>query len=179
MNPNVVDYYQSRAPLVELTQIGNPEVNGGQPTPCYVDPSMIAIVYRSPSAFNSTVTEERFPYVEATNVVLTTGNHVSVLEAPAEIARRREEALGNKFAPVFNKPKAPEPPRLNPLLEELRNRRMKSVLDKIANEHESFIAAYLKEHPGIPMDELELLHRVDEQGVTYFWIEQKKEVADG
>lgn len=82
-----------RAPLIRLTQPGNP-CRGEEDSPTFLDPSAILWVRRNYSKWKNEAEETqptRFLYTEiyATHFVAT------VLESPEEIARLRDAAFGH------------------------------------------------------------------------------------
>ncbi len=88
--------------LVELTQIGCPDVADGQPTKCFVvvDARTIGFACLGVGAFNKRNPEmpgalERHPDQQCTTVWLNGGgpSHCLVLESPEEVALRRDRAL--------------------------------------------------------------------------------------
>lgn len=87
--------------LVELTQIGSPDIADGSPTKCFVDARTIGFICHSVGAFNKRnpetpgVVVERHPDQPCTTVWLNGGGptHCLVLESPEEVALRRDRAL--------------------------------------------------------------------------------------
>lgn len=94
-----------RSALLRLTQIGNPDVNGGQPTVCYLDPQAITRISVVVAAFSLRANpEKRHPDVPCTEIFYCHGT-LHVLESPEEVARMRDRALGH------------EPPKLKSMSE--------------------------------------------------------------
>lgn len=96
-----VNYYQP--PLIKLTQIGQPNVAGGQPTECYVDPTLIMLVTSNYGGWNAPTTateadKEQFIHAhrEHTGIWLRSGGCVCVEESPAFVHMLRERALGRE-----------------------------------------------------------------------------------
>ena len=89
-----------RAPLVRLTCIGNPDVNGGQPTSAYVTAENICQIRRlmaSYQTYESSIKPscemEYHPGVECTEV--NCGQYsLLVTEQPERVADLRNAALG-------------------------------------------------------------------------------------
>lgn len=81
--------------LIELTQIGSPDFANGETTACFVNPHNIVFINYGVSSFykSGTKDQERHPTVECTTIWLSTGAHISVVEKPDEVARRRDRAL--------------------------------------------------------------------------------------
>ena len=89
---------QWRAPLIKLTQIGNPDVDGGQPTATYVSAEAIGQIRRLKGAFvtyDSIVEGNRnfHPAVECTEIHCC---HYTMLvtESPETVAMLRDKAFG-------------------------------------------------------------------------------------
>lgn len=90
--------------LIKLTQLPNPEHDGGKPTPCYVAAQQITLISRGLTSFSKTrnghVTDpalrEYFPAQEATFVVINSSVALQVLETPEQVALLRDRALGHK-----------------------------------------------------------------------------------
>ena len=104
MGPNEanVNQMQWRPKLIALTAIGNPGVDEGRATICYLHPDVIKLVVRGLSSWNRGLGDDgkpqeppTHPQVECT-VVWFDGGAVPVIEMPEEIARRRDEALGHE-----------------------------------------------------------------------------------
>lgn len=92
-----------RPVLIRLTQIGNPDVDGGEPTAMYLDPATITRVSRVAGGFRTveSVGAEKtlwHPLVSCTEVVAS-GLGCFVIESPEEVARLREVAYGTPSEP--------------------------------------------------------------------------------
>lgn len=92
------------APLLKLTQIGNPDHDGGLPTTIYIDPSCISYIRRTSGAFVKAdhKTGPDYPSherVDCTAVNLHGHSEMLVLESPETIAAARDRAYGHKHQP--------------------------------------------------------------------------------
>lgn len=82
--------------LLRLTQIGNPDVEGGAPTPCYLTPQSITRISKAVAAFQMREdSTKRHPDVACTEVFYCHGA-LHVLESPEEVAMMRDRALGHE-----------------------------------------------------------------------------------
>lgn len=82
--------------LLRLTQIGNPDVDDGHPTSCYIDAQAITRISRVVAAFSMRADpQKRHPDVLCTEVFYCHGA-VHVLETPEQIALMRDRALGHE-----------------------------------------------------------------------------------
>ncbi len=84
--------------LIELTQIGCSEFDGGQPTPCFVDPRNIVSIVRGLGGFylkssDTLTTQAITPHAPCTAVMVVGSGIVHVIETPQEVALRRDRAL--------------------------------------------------------------------------------------
>lgn len=80
--------------LIELTQIGGVlELDGGQPTACFVDPRNIGLVSRVMGGFYKPGTVEFYSLQPCTMVSMGVFGNIHVLESPREVALRRDRAL--------------------------------------------------------------------------------------
>lgn len=90
---------QWRPPLIRLTQIGNPDIDDGQPTPVFVDPNSISKISRTLGAFSragsATEVHERVSCTE----VHCCHFHLLVTESPETVAMLRDKALGHEQKP--------------------------------------------------------------------------------
>lgn len=86
--------------MIELTQIGNPEVDGGLPTTCFIDPALIMLVHRAMTRWRTMTGVKPDDYqwqdkgIESTNIWLHGGATLSVLETPQEVNEKRNKAYG-------------------------------------------------------------------------------------
>ena len=81
---------QSRAPLIRLTLIPFPELNGGEPTATYVDPAAISAIKR---VFSSPKDQPDAEGIECT-LIQCCHYTMIVMESPEVIAMLRDRALG-------------------------------------------------------------------------------------
>ncbi len=84
--------------MVELTGVGNLEVDNGMPNKIYIDARHIALIYRTIGSWYSQEGEnagKQQPFVECTAVWLNGGGptHINVIESPSEVALRRDRAM--------------------------------------------------------------------------------------
>ena len=89
--------------LLKLTFAPHPDVDGGEPTPCYVAPQWIIGIGRQALTFGKVgVTGESHPAVTCTAVVISPSMAYYVTETPEQVALMRDRALGHepKLAPV-------------------------------------------------------------------------------
>ena len=101
----VVSYY--KPPLMRLTLIGAADVEGGEPTPAFVDPLAISSIRRTKAAYSVADSRtgggkvEYHPSAECTEVNCC---HFTLLvvESPGQVAMLRDRALGHELP----KPKA-------------------------------------------------------------------------
>lgn len=92
---------QWRAPLIKLTNISNPDVAGGGPTPVFVQPESIIGIRSTKGSYAVADSMQgwpdknrRFhPQVECTEVNCSQFL-LLVVESPAAVARLRDEAFG-------------------------------------------------------------------------------------
>lgn len=89
-----------RPPLIELTLLGNPDLDEGQPTVCFVAPDLISSITRrmlawSTAASYGTGGRTFHPCVPCTEVVYG-GSSLLVIEEPAQVAALRDRALGHE-----------------------------------------------------------------------------------
>lgn len=95
---NVVQW---RPQLIKVTTVGNPEVVDGEPQAAYIDPSLIAFMFRGVTQWNPQKEDTvKMDPVECTNIWLTIGHPLSVLESPGEVNRLRDLAYGIKEDPA-------------------------------------------------------------------------------
>lgn len=89
--------------LLQLTQISHPEIDGGVPTPCFLDPQSILSINRAKSSFSKADStgslREYHPQMDCTCVMTTYGHALMVTEAPNVIAMLRDKALGYQRGP--------------------------------------------------------------------------------
>ena len=78
--------------LIRLTQVGNPQVNGGAPTPVFLDPNAISYIFVSLTQFNNLDGSKSEP-VTCTNINCCHYN-VAVIESPETVAMMRDRSLG-------------------------------------------------------------------------------------
>lgn len=93
-----------RAPLIKLTQIGNPEHDAGQPTTIYIDPSCISYIRRTSGSFIKSEFRQgpdfqAHPRIDCTAVSLHGASEMLVLETPETIAAARDRAYGHNHGP--------------------------------------------------------------------------------
>ena len=101
-------------PVVKLTLIRNPDVEGGKPTTCFCLPELMMFWMRGTSSFAKKdfpaiakfkrevpIDESHHPKQECTVIYLSSGHTLTVLESPDEVKRLRDEAFG---AQKFNSP---------------------------------------------------------------------------
>lgn len=82
--------------LLRLTMIGNPDVEGGKPTPCFLTPQSITMIRRAIAAFpRRDDPAQRHPDAPCTEVFFCHGA-VHVLESAEEVAMLRDRALGHE-----------------------------------------------------------------------------------
>lgn len=87
--------------MIQLTVLGNPDVDDGRPTTVYIDPRLIATISRRLSSWikypgrkNEEGTDwERHPFAVCTVVDCQGGHQWLVLESVDEVARRRDAAF--------------------------------------------------------------------------------------
>lgn len=94
----------SSMPLIRLTQIGNPDHDGGKPTPIYIDPSCISYIRRTSGAFVRGESKGRPDFdlhkrTDCTAVNLHGSNEMLVEETPEVIAMLRDRAYGHNPGP--------------------------------------------------------------------------------
>lgn len=77
-----------KSPLIKLTLVCNPSVNGNKPTICYIDPQLITHIYAAESQFKDQCT-----------VVAMCHGSMLVLESPNEVALLRDRMLGYEQKP--------------------------------------------------------------------------------
>lgn len=88
-----------RPKLIRLTQIANPDHDGGQTTPCYAHPECIETIQRHRAAFGkSGLSGEFHEYQDVTIVAMHGAKTLFVTESPDEVARLRDQALGHTEA---------------------------------------------------------------------------------
>ena len=85
-----------RPRLMRLTQIVQPELDGGQPTTCYVNPDLISRINRTVISWGKRDGTGQWPDQSCTIVSLHGSEHVMVSETPEEIAKARDESYGYK-----------------------------------------------------------------------------------
>lgn len=82
--------------LIRLTQIGNPDVDEGKPTPCFLDPATVTSIVACVAAFATRQDQtKRHPDVYCTAVFYCHGT-LHVLETPEQVAVLRDRALGHE-----------------------------------------------------------------------------------
>lgn len=80
--------------MIRLTQIGNPEMKEGVPTDLYINPLCINMISEAMGSFTSVNTGQAQTRRPCTQVMCC-HFHALVKETPEEVARLREEAVGN------------------------------------------------------------------------------------
>lgn len=89
--------------LIRLTQIVHPDMDGGEPTTCFLDPQSILSVNRTMSGFSKETGDAHFydpnlrqyhPRVACTCVMTTYGHSLMVTESPETVALLRDKAMG-------------------------------------------------------------------------------------
>lgn len=85
--------------LLQLTQIANPAMDDGTPTPCFVDPQEIVSIARTRSSFAKEGTLdgvlEYYDRINCTSVSLRSYS-LLVTESPSQVAMMRDAALGHE-----------------------------------------------------------------------------------
>lgn len=99
MNPPEMNVQQMlwKPALIKLTQAPYPDVDGNEPTACYVDPSAIVAVSRlmmKPKGHDGTDGEPR-----CVTFVNICHGHYYVTETPEQVAMARDRALGHESKP--------------------------------------------------------------------------------
>ena len=90
--------------LIKLTQIPNPDLDHGNPPPCFVAPQQIVAIHRGLTSFSKTTNgvvppegnREFHLAVPVTSVVLGYSLAYMVLESPETVAMLRDKALGHE-----------------------------------------------------------------------------------
>lgn len=97
--------------LIALTAIGNPDIDGGKPQPCYIDPYSIKLITRGFTSWSKRIEDSgqkpeppAHPQVECT-VIWGQNGSLPVIESPAEVARLHDIAVGHEPP----KPRAVQP----------------------------------------------------------------------
>lgn len=102
---NLTEVANWRAPLLKLTQIGNPDHDGGKPTTIYIDPSCISYIRRTRGSFVKVASRggqppyEEHERIDCTAVSLHGNNEMLVIETPEVIAAARDRAYGHNHGP--------------------------------------------------------------------------------
>ena len=81
------------APLIQLTQLAHPLVEGGRPTAAFVNPHHIVSVELVLGAFNGADGRPMMAPTQCTRVLLAPGAQLLVIETPTVVAAAREHAL--------------------------------------------------------------------------------------
>lgn len=82
-----------KPPLIRLTYIAHPTVDGGLPTPCFIDPQQISVIRRTDTNVRD-ATDETTIYGPSTLVMISSSLYVHVMESPDTVAMLRDKALG-------------------------------------------------------------------------------------
>lgn len=82
-------------PMLRLTRVQHPDLNGGKPENAYVRPDLIATIQSTWVCLEKmSGGPERHPPVLCSLIALTTGGYIHVSEPPDVIAMQRDRALG-------------------------------------------------------------------------------------
>jgi len=81
--------------LIKVTQINNPMIDNGEPTPAFLNPANISFIVRGVVTWNTPDGQTGNP-LTCTNIYLIPGGHVSVVESPEEVNKLRNKAFGVK-----------------------------------------------------------------------------------
>lgn len=92
-----VNQMQWQPALLKLTYVGHPEVDGGEPTPCYICPQWITSINRQRMKFSSIADKDKTYEIDScTAVVISAYQILYVTETPEQVALLRDRALGHE-----------------------------------------------------------------------------------
>ena len=101
---DITEIAHAKPALLKLTQIGNPDHDGGKPTPIYIDPACISYIRRAKGAFVKAEClagpkYEHHERIDCTAVSLHGNQEMLVTEPPEFIAAARDRAYGHTSKP--------------------------------------------------------------------------------
>ena len=92
-----VNQMQWQPALLKLTYTPHPDVDDGEPTPCYVCPQWITGISRQAMKFGKVdAPSESYPAKTCTAVVISSSIIYYVIETPEQVALMRDRALGHE-----------------------------------------------------------------------------------
>ena len=95
MEPMNVTNMMWRPPLLKLTSYSIPEINNGEPTSVFLEPSGITTIRRVLTSRKKPGVEESYPDIEVTEVFFCHGS-ILCMETPEQVAMLRDRAFGHE-----------------------------------------------------------------------------------